>query len=145
MVILIITCIVISLICFLILKGSNTMAKQGNLSPTPIIYLNGCLGYQSGVKIKIQSSADKIVIDGKYQILVKKVSEVKIVKTKQLTEKQKNIIGHAIIGILIAGGIGGIIGSISGVGSNKKTEDIEILYITYRDINEFSRKIIFSK
>jgi hypothetical protein len=135
---------IVSFICFYILKSINSRSKKGNLSPTSIIYLNGCLGYQSGVEVKIQANPDRIIIDGKYHIPIQKISEIKIVQTKQLTEQQKSVIGRSIIGILLAGGIGGIIGGISGIGATKKTEDVEILYITYKDINEIEQTMSFA-
>ena len=137
-------CAIIVILCFIILGSINNGATNGNLSPTPVIYLNGCLNYHSGVEIKIQANLDKIIVDGKYYISIQKISEMKITKTKQLTEQQKNVIGRAVIGTLLAGGVGAIIGSISGVGTTKKTEDVEILYITYKDTSELEKTMSFA-
>jgi len=140
----VLVCTIIVILCFIILGSFNNDAISGNLSPTPVIYLNGCLNYQSGVKIKIQANFDKITVDKKYYISIQRISEMKITKTKQLTEQQKNIIGRAVIGTLITGGIGGIIGGISGLGTTKNTEDIEILYVTYMDINDIEQTMSFA-
>lgn len=140
----IIVCIIISTICFLILKSANTSAENGYLSPTSVIYLNGFLNYQSGVEVKIQANTNTFTIDNKHHIPIQEIIEIKIVKTKQLTEKQKNVIGRAIVGTLIGGGIGGIIGGVSGIGTTKKTEDVEILYITHKDKNGNEKNISFA-
>lgn len=140
----IIVCIIISIICFFILKSANSAAENGSLSSTQVIYLNGFPDYQSGVEVKIQANTNTFTIDNKYHIPIQKITDIKIAKTKQLTDKQKNIIGRAIIGTLIGGEIGGIIGGMSGIGTAKKTEDVEILYITYKDQNENEKNISFA-
>lgn len=140
----IIICIVFVAIALFILINSNNTAWDGTLYSTSIVYLNGCLGYQSGVEVKIEANTEKITIDKKYSIIIQNISDMRIIKTKQLTEQQKNIIGRAIIGTLLAGGIGGIIGGISGAGTTKKTEEVDILYVTYKDGNNIEQTMSFA-
>lgn len=134
----------IGIIAFLFSRHINIKAKNGNLASTSVIYLNGYLGYQSGVDVNIQANPDMIIIDGKHQIPIQKISNVQITQTKQLTEEQKSVIGRAVVGTLLAGGIGGLVGGMSGVGVAKKTEDVEILYITHKDTNNIDHTISFA-
>lgn len=139
----IIICI-IGIIAFLYSKVINNNAIKGNLSPVKVIYLNGCLGYENGVEVNIQANPNVISIDKKYDILIQKISNVKIIKTKKLIEEQKNVIGRAIVGTIIAGSTGGIIGGISGADTKTKTEEVEVLTIIYKDLNEVEQTISLS-
>jgi hypothetical protein len=136
--------VIVVFISFLILRSADNSATNGDLSPTSVKYLNGYLNYQSGVDVKIQADPNRILIDGKYHIPMQKISEIKIAKTKQLTEQQKNVIGRAVIGTILAGPVGGLVGGASGIGTIKKTEDVEILYITYKDEKELEQTMSFT-
>ena len=56
---------------------------------------------------------------------------------------QKSVVKRAIVGTLIAGPVGTIFGGISGVGENTKTENVQILNITYKDTNNVEQTISF--
>jgi len=142
-IVLIVLCI-IGYISYLFQKNTNQKATKGNLSSTSVIYVNGCLGYQSGVEVKIQATTNSITVDEKYHIPVQKILDVKFTKTKQLVNRQNNVVGRAIVGTIIAGPVGAIVGGVSGAGNTTKTEDIEILNITYKDMNETEQNISFS-
>lgn len=139
----IIFCLIIFLI-FLYQHRTNKKAEDGYLSSTQVVYENGCLGYQSGVDIKIKSNQDIITIDDKCVIPIQSIINTELIKTKQLTEEDKSVVKRAIVGTVIAGPIGTMVGCASGIGSTKKTEDINIFKITYKDNNKINQTISFS-
>lgn len=55
---------------------------------------------------------------------------------KEIIEKNKSVVGRAVVGTLIAGPLGTIIGGMSGIGSKKKTKNRDILIIGYETDGE---------
>lgn len=140
----IVTILIIGTLIFLYQSNVNKKATNGKLSSTQVIYINGCLGYQNGVDIKIKANIDTITIDDKYNIQINKIKGVKLSKTKQLVEQGKSVAKRAIVGTIVAGGVGTIVGGVSGIGTTKKTEEINILEIEYIDDDNIKQDISFS-
>lgn len=57
---------------------------------------------------------------------------------EMVTEKNKSVVGRAIVGGILTGGIGAIVGGMSGIGSKKKVKKTYYFVINYRsqDSNE---------
>lgn len=69
----------------------------------------------------------------KVNLDLNKVTDVGVATEKEITEKDKSVIGRAAVGTLLMGPLGGIIGGISGVGSKKKQKDLRVAVINYDD------------
>jgi hypothetical protein len=65
------------------------------------------------------------------ELSLNKINSVRIFTEKEIVEKDKSIVGRAVIGTLIAGPLGTIVGGMTGIGSKKKKKDFRILVITY--------------
>lgn len=54
------------------------------------------------------------------------------ISDKTIIEKDKSVIGRAVIGGILTGGLGAIVGGMSGLGSKKKVKETHYLVINYR-------------
>jgi outer membrane lipoprotein SlyB len=52
---------------------------------------------------------------------------------KDIIEKDKSVVGRAIIGTALLGPLGGVVGGISGIGKKGKATQFEFLAIHYTD------------
>lgn len=75
----------------------------------------------------------KSVVDKKKvaNLNISKINSVRIFTEKEIIEKDKSVVGRAVIGTFVAGPIGTIIGGLSGVGNKKKKKNYRILVIVY--------------
>lgn len=123
---------------------SSSNAKQGNLIPLTFRYISGIPNLKEGEIIKISSNNEKININDKYFISKDKVISKNITDSRMLTEKQKSVIQRSLVGLAVGGGLGAIIGGISGVGTKQVTELVHFLNIDYKDENDIEQSAIFS-
>ncbi len=65
------------------------------------------------------------------KLSLRKINSVRIFTEKEIVEKDKSVVGRAVLGTLIAGPLGTIVGGMTGIGSKKKKKDYRILAITY--------------
>ena len=50
----------------------------------------------------------------------------------EITDKNKSVIGRALVGGLLLGGVGAIVGGISGIGTKKKKDTRKFFIISYK-------------
>lgn len=64
---------------------------------------------------------------------IDKITSARILTEKEIIEKNKSVVGRAVVGTFIAGPIGSIVGGMSGVGNKKKNKSYRTLIINYDD------------
>lgn len=132
----------ILLVCIAIIIVSGTMllhlsssaaktANTGKLGSLKYKHISGIPNYSNGVEVKLSFLPDRMKIDDKQFILISKMKGAEINSTKQLTEVQKSVIGRAVVGEVLLGDQGGIVGGMSGIGTNKKTETVILITIFF--------------
>lgn len=112
--------------------------KEGNIALN-VSYIDGIKGVTKNlpVQISLDDSTKKLIIKPRMSKKViaylnyNQINNVEIVSSKEIIEKQKNVVGRAVIGELILGPVGGIVGGISGTGKKKKTKFCMYLVINY--------------
>lgn len=117
-----------------------------------LFHLEGLPNVKEGEKISLElNPKDNKLYMGKVLILNKKedatvldmdkVEYVESTTVAEIKEKNKSVIGRAVVGSLL-GPVGAVIGGISGVGSKKKENNRNILIIGYKS-NGKERQISF--
>ncbi len=61
----------------------------------------------------------------------------------QIAEYEKSVI-RALIGGLVFGGIGAIVGGLTGIGKKQKDQDLLYLSVEFQDRNKEERAIVFA-
>jgi len=119
-------------------------AKQGKLTPIKFRHIQGMPNLMEGEIVKISSDEKSIKIDNKYSIPKDRIKFKTTTNSKMLTEKQKSVIKRSLVGIAVAGPLGGIIGGISGIGTKQTTELVHFLTIKFIDILDVEHTALFA-
>ena len=69
-------------------------------------------------------------------ISLKDIVNVAIISDKELIEKDKSVIGRGLVGGVLFGGVGLLLGGLSGVGSKSVMQNVDYLVINYKDNDE---------
>lgn len=142
------------LILFLVVSGiaivySSNSAKEGKLMSLRYKYISGIPELKEGEIIRISSDNEKIEIKDlqfrdKYSIPKDKVVSKSITSSNMLTEKQKSVIQRSLVGFAVGGGLGAIIGGVSGVGTKETIELVNFLTIGYKDKDDNEQEAMFA-
>lgn len=114
---------------------------EKDLGGLPFVYLMGLEQFEADTIVKI------VIVDGKFIIKNSDLSKVKefnlndIKSIKPLsddtiTEKEKSVIGRAVVGGLIFGVVGAIVGGMSGIGTKREIKTEYFIKVTFNDNNE---------
>jgi hypothetical protein len=118
-------------VLFVIIKIFNASKKEINLS-TEVekigakegLFASHVEGLGIGpIECKIFRFDDKILIDTsshKFEIPVDRIRAAVAFTEQELIEKNKSVVGRALIGTLLVPGLGTIVGGMSGIGTKKK-------------------------
>ncbi|MGR6544848.1 hypothetical protein [Paenibacillus tundrae] len=143
LVVIIIGLLIVSIIVKLIVGTKKEMdlsteveklgAKEGLFA----VHVDG-LGLGS-VECKIIRFDDRILIDAnthKFEIPLERVRAAVALTEQEIIQKNKSVVGRALIGTLIVPGLGTIVGGMSGVGTKqKKGKNNHYLILNYLDSN----------
>lgn len=129
--------------------NSSDNAKEGKLLSLKYKYICGIPNLMDGEIIRLSSDEEKIKIENlqfqqKYLIPKDKVISKSITSSNMLTEKQKSVIGRSIVGFALGGGVGAIVGGVSGVGTKQTTELVNFLVINYKDEDNNEQEAMFA-
>ncbi len=100
----------------------NRTASNGSIDKFSATYIEG-LEIITNTSCVIYRFEDKIQIDAKvqkYEIKLENIRAATVKSEQELIEKDKSVVGRAIIGTLLVPGLGTIIGGLSGIGKKKK-------------------------
>jgi len=123
--------------------------KAGNLS-CMLTYTDGIENFPKEVLVNIEQndSEQKIIIKQVYSktppvsLNYSQVTDVAFFSEKEITEKDKSVIGRAVAGGLLLGPLGGIIGGMSGTGKKQKTKIVGYLIINYLSSSKEEKKVL---
>ena len=132
------TCVILSAIFFII--HFNKQKREGIVKYMRFKHIEGIDKLAKGIDVLISFNKYVCTIDG---ILIKipNIKKLEITSSKQLVDKEKSVIGRAIVGGVLTGGIGAVVGGMSGINDgSKETRLMHYLTMTFNDGN----KAIFS-
>jgi len=121
------------LISIIMLKKYLSNQKlKGIVKIMPFKHIEG-MDLASGINVNISFSEGTIQIDD-IILRISSIERLAISSSKQLVEQEKSVMGRAIVGGVLTGGIGAIVGGISGINDgSKETRLIHYLTITFKD------------
>lgn len=112
--------------------------KQGNLACN-FSHTDGVPGFPKGIPVSItqDDSENRIAIakrlskDIPVYLEYSQITAVDVISEKDVTEKNKSVIGRAAAGGILLGPLGAIVGGMSGTGKKQKTETKYYFVINY--------------
>jgi len=106
--------------------------QKGIVKSISFKHIEGINRLAKGIDVKISFNKETIKIDD-ITIPISKIDRLETISSKQLVDKNGNVVGGAILGGLLAGGVGAIVGGLSGVGNGKVTQLVHYLTIFFKD------------
>ena len=100
--------------------------------------------FKEGMCVKVSLFSDHIEFDevtlGKEKAKVSlgydKVVDANKITEEEIKEKEKSVLGRAVVGGLVLGPLGAVVGGTSGVGTKKKKVIKSYFVINYKDKND---------
>lgn len=136
------------IVCFKFMMSlqasAENSANTGILSPMKFIHIDGIPNFGSGVEVKLSFTPEQMKIDNTQFIPISKMKGAEINSAKQLTDVQKNVISRAVAGGVLLGGLGSIIGGMSGIGTAQKTETVMLFTVFFTTREGENSVAIFS-
>lgn len=89
---------------------------------------------------------DRLVIEskkGKFEIPNERITKYAKLTEQDIKHIDKSVIGRAVVGGVLLGGLGAIVGGMSGIGSKTKTKTREYFVINFTDKNGETAAISF--
>lgn len=120
------------------------------------VYYNIAVNHYEGLGIKVDGScfikltnyhlqicdyAKRIILN----IDLKNIVNAAVISDKELIEKDKSVIARGLVGGVLFGGVGLLLGGLSGVGSKHKNKQIDYLIVNYKDNGEDKVLSVYAK
>ena len=123
--------------------------KKKEVTEIKLIHKGGLNGYgMARTKLWLDDENNCITMEAKRLATVHLKYEqiIDIVSTadSKITEKDKSVLGRALVGSALLGPVGAVVGGISGTGSTKATKTSFYMVISYRSNNGEIKELKFS-
>ncbi len=96
-----------------------------------LIHVDGIPDLPKNVKIGMRLTKEKIIIEDRQIIPLSRINATEIIKSIDLVEKERNITGRIVLGGVLLGGIGAILGGITGLKNDVVSQDVDLMIINY--------------
>lgn len=131
---------IVMLVLFLFIKYSRIKKKNGIIPNIQFKHIDGIESLANGIDVNISFNENSVSIDDVIYRL-SSIRSLEINSSKQLVDKEKSVIGRAIVGGVLTGGIGAVVGGISGI--NDGTKETRLMHYLTMNFYDGS-KAIFS-
>ena len=127
----------------------DKLSEREIVSTSLMSHIDG-IPFLGGKEVVFRLFEDKFVIldlekRKSYKILLENIIDIKIKKETEISEKERNVIGRAIAGGILTGGLGAIVGGISGIPSKQIKEHHYFLSLDYRSKEDNMKSLLFIK
>jgi len=129
------------LIGYLVLQYDKS--SKGYIESMFLHHVNGIPNVGNDVQIMFYLYPDKVTVNDQQTISIDRINSTKIFSSQQLTEENKSVIGRAVAGGMIAGGLGALIGGMTGTGTQKVSKLLYFFSIDFRDVNGNNSTTLF--
>jgi len=139
----------ISIVMLVLIIGGYALLKhdkktKGYYDVIGLDHLGGIPGVKQGEQVIIYFYPDKFTINEKQIIPLIRITNVKVLEESKISEKQKSVLKRAIAGGILFGGVGAVIGGMSGIGTKQKELKVYLLSIDYLNKNGIEFNALFS-
>ena len=105
---------------------------SGIVRSMPFKHIEGMSRLNKGIDVKISFNKYTIKVDD-IIIPISKIDRLETISSKELVEQ--NVVANAVLGAILMGGVGAVVGGMSGVGTKKITKLVHYLTIFFKDDN----------
>lgn len=118
--------------------------KVGLIGSQKVTHITGLDSFEKGTEVSLLAFKNKVVINNKFIVPVNQIKRTHVYNGTQIAEYEKSVIGRALIGGLVLGGIGAIVGGLSGIGKKQKEQDLLFMSVEFIDRNGQERAVVFA-
>lgn len=108
-----------------------------------LIHVGGIPTVNEGIEVLFYLHQDKISINKKQFIPLSRIKGTQVIQECELTEKSRSVIKRAIVGGVLLGGIGAVVGGMSGLDKGKRQQNNHYFSIDYVDKNGNEQYAVF--
>ncbi len=126
------------------MKVRKELIAKGALQNLSTVHIEGIPFVNSGQHLLLSLFPDRIGVGDQYNIPLQSIKNIKISTEKEVTEKERSVIGRAAVGGLLLGPVGAIVGGLSGAKNKKNTTQNEFLVVDFIDDQSQTNKAVFS-
>jgi hypothetical protein len=119
------------------------MNTEKPISIIEIMFFSGLKYFKEKEKIIINLFKDKLTINDNFILPLERIKNVYIDEDVKIKQEDKSVIGRGILGFLVAGPIGAVVGSASGIGKKEIKNVTKYLIINYIDKNNNDNMLKF--
>ena len=117
----------------LFIRYFKIQKRKGIVKLMPFKHIEGISKLAKGIDVNISFHENNVIIDN-IIYRISSIEKLKITSSKQLVDKENSVIGRAIIGGVLTGGIGAVVGGMSGINDgSKETRLMYYLTMTFKD------------
>jgi len=113
-------------------KNSRELKARGIIKNIMVKHVEGIPFVNSGDPILLCLYKDKVTIGDKCTIPLQDIKNIAILTEKELVEKEKSVIGRAVVGGALLGPLGAVVGGMSGVKNKQVTKEKCFMVIDYQ-------------
>lgn len=113
------------------IKRSRKEKREGIISKAQLQVIQGISGTTEGQFAFLRLYDDRVTVNEQQTIPLSRIKEAVVFTQRDIENKDKSVVGRAIIGTALLGPLGAVVGGISGVGKKEKKITIEYLAIHY--------------
>lgn len=118
--------------------------KENNIiCKVSLQHVSGLENLVQNIECKIAVNEEQLFVDDKYVVKLSNIKSTQIIKGKELLEQEKSMLGRALVGGILLGGIGAVIGSMTALKNEKQMKDVDFLLIDYINSKNENAQLVF--
>ena len=123
--------------------------KKKEATEIKVFHRGGLNGYGwATTKLWLNDENECITMEAKklepVHLKYEQIIDIDTTSDEKTTEKNKSVVGRALVGGMLMGEVGAIVGGMSGTGSKKTTRTSYYMVINYKSINEEIKELKFA-
>lgn len=117
---------------YLFIKRKRELKAKGVLKEFVGLHAEGIPFMNQGQMVNVYLYPDKITINDNYTIPLRDITNLNIGTEKEIAEKNRSVIGRAVVGGAVLGPLGAVVGGMSEVKNKQVTKEKCLLVIDYK-------------
>jgi hypothetical protein len=119
------------------------MNTEKSIQSIKLMFFEGLKYFKEREKIILDLFNDKLIINKNLILPLDHIKDIYIKENVKIKQEDKSVVGRGILGLLVAGPIGAVIGSASGIGKKEIQDITKYLIVNYIDKNNNNNVLKF--